>query len=358
MAVIFVKDSLRASVEAATGGKVTVLYDDKGYPSYMVRIPKFNIEDIDPGLGSGVHPAFIVGGIEKPEIFIGQFQAKVLDDRACSLPGVDPSTSMTYDQALTYCNSKGSGWHLMTMWEWAAVALWCMKNGFQPRGNTYYGRSHEAAYETGTRIDNGNPGSTSGTPRILSGSGPASWRHNNTFAGIADLVGNIWEWQYGLKIVDGRIIFTQDNNFYLSENSWYQSNVYINSSASGTSSSSGDIGDPSIADSVTNYAGPQGDDNPYAYIYLSTWRSMQVTASASSNLTLLKQMLVAPSLTGTGQLLETIKGGVWVRNYGERMPSRGGNWDDSSNAGLGALDLNSRRSNSHWSLGCRPAFIA
>mgnify|MGYP003609996268 CR=1 FL=1 len=61
----FLKDTLRESVEAATGGKVTVLYDDKGYPSYMNVIPKFKVEDIDASLGTGVHPAFIVGGVEK-----------------------------------------------------------------------------------------------------------------------------------------------------------------------------------------------------------------------------------------------------------------------------------------------------
>lgn len=40
MATIITKDSLRSSVEAATGGLVTVLYDDGGHPNYMRRIPK------------------------------------------------------------------------------------------------------------------------------------------------------------------------------------------------------------------------------------------------------------------------------------------------------------------------------
>lgn len=69
---IFIKDDLRASVEAATGGLVTVLYTAAGHPSYMNVIPKFNLQDIDPALGTGVHPAFIVNGVEKSELFIGQ----------------------------------------------------------------------------------------------------------------------------------------------------------------------------------------------------------------------------------------------------------------------------------------------
>lgn len=65
MATIITKDTLRASVEAATGGLVTVLYDEGGHPSYMRRIPKCKIEDVCPDLGlAGTHPAFIVNGVE------------------------------------------------------------------------------------------------------------------------------------------------------------------------------------------------------------------------------------------------------------------------------------------------------
>ena len=49
------KDTLFNAVFAAAGGKVFVKYNVNGDPLYMVRIPKFNIEDIDPSLGSGVH---------------------------------------------------------------------------------------------------------------------------------------------------------------------------------------------------------------------------------------------------------------------------------------------------------------
>ena len=136
MPTIFVKDALRMSVEAASGGQMTVLYDDKGFPSYMVIIPKFNVEDIDPKYGTGVHPAFIVNGVQKPEIFIGAYQAKIYDNRACSIPHVDPTVNINFDNSKAACTNKGAGWHLMTNWEWAAVALWCLKNGFQPRGNT------------------------------------------------------------------------------------------------------------------------------------------------------------------------------------------------------------------------------
>lgn len=43
----------------------TVLFDDKGLPSIMVRIPKFKISDVIPGGSTATHPAFIVNGVEK-----------------------------------------------------------------------------------------------------------------------------------------------------------------------------------------------------------------------------------------------------------------------------------------------------
>jgi phosphate/sulfate permease len=56
---VYFKDPLRASVEAASGGKRTVIYDDKKNPSIMYDIPKFKNSDIDSSLGTDTHPAFI-----------------------------------------------------------------------------------------------------------------------------------------------------------------------------------------------------------------------------------------------------------------------------------------------------------
>ena len=352
MPTIFTKDTLRASVEASTGGKVTVLYDDKGYPSYMHIIPKFNVQDIDASLGTGVHPAFIVGGIEKSEIFIGQHLASVRDDRAVSMPGLDPKTGVTYDQAQTYCKNKGSGWHMVTNWEWAAISLWALKNGFQPRGNTNHGRSHEATYETAVRMDGGAPGVTTGTPRTLAGGGPASWRHDNTYTGIADLVGNIWEWQGGLKLVDGKIYMPADNNYMLSESSWNDTGVRFDGTvaSAGLDGSYGDVGDPILSDAIINYLGPIGDNGPYDYTTMANWKSL-TSKSGYTVPNSMKQALIYPYNTVNP------KGSIYVRNYGERMPFRGGDWYDGAHAGLFALNLNLARSASGSSIGFRPAYI-
>ena len=44
MPSIYVKDSLRNAVEAASGGKVTVMYDDLDNPSYMRRFAPMTIK--------------------------------------------------------------------------------------------------------------------------------------------------------------------------------------------------------------------------------------------------------------------------------------------------------------------------
>ena len=79
-----IKDTYRQAVEAASGGKQTVLYDDKGYPSIMNVIPKLSYKDVGLSDSTKALPAFMVDDAEKPEIFVGTFMAMVHDGRACS----------------------------------------------------------------------------------------------------------------------------------------------------------------------------------------------------------------------------------------------------------------------------------
>ena len=41
----------------------------------------------------------------------------------------------------------------------------------------------------------------------------------------------------------------------------------------------------------------------------------------------------------------------------ERLPRRGGGWNNAANAGVFALDLNNARSNASAGFGARPAFV-
>ena len=344
MPTIFTKDSLRAAVEAATGGKATVLYDDKGYPSYMYRISKFNLQDIDPLLGSGVHPAFVVNGVEKSELLVGMYQARIHDGRACSYPGVDPSTYVNYDTTRDVCKAKGAGWHLMTNWEWAAIALWCLKNGFQPRGNTNYGRAHDATFETATRTDKKAPGDTSGG-RTLTGAGPASWRHDGTPSGIADLVGNVAEIVDGLKLVDGKIYMPNDNNFDIAEADWPNTGFAFDSTVEGA-------GTPVLSNAVTN----KHRGRVLFFCHLEGPKRQKQVYLCRLSLPPLGLPLYL-CLRGLVLTKKPPKGSLYMKNVGERVPYRGGYWSVGSNAGLFYLNLHSLRSILGDHIGFRPAFL-
>ncbi|GIW22655.1 MAG: hypothetical protein KatS3mg068_1662 [Candidatus Sericytochromatia bacterium] len=66
----------------------------------------FDNSHIDPSLGTGVHPAFLVNGVEKSEIFIGKFQSIVHDGVALSLPNQSPIVSINFDNAKARCTDK------------------------------------------------------------------------------------------------------------------------------------------------------------------------------------------------------------------------------------------------------------
>lgn len=141
------KDTYRQAVEAASGGKQTVMYDDKGNPSIMNIIPKLTYKAIGLGSSETALPAFIVNGVEKSELFLGTYPAYVHDGCAYSLPDQIPKVYTNHDQAVAYCRAKGNGWHCMTNAEYAAIALWCKANGYYPRGNNNYGSDHSAPHE-------------------------------------------------------------------------------------------------------------------------------------------------------------------------------------------------------------------
>lgn len=346
---IFIKDELRASVEAASGGKITVLYTAKGAPSYVHPIPKFSKQDIDASLGTGVHEMFIAGGVEKSEIFYGAYPGIVKDGELLSLPGVDPSASINHDQAVAYARACGAGWHVTTNVEQAGIALWCWKNGFMPRGNSNYGRSSDNTWEAGRRTDGVAPGTVSGAARTLTGSGPASWRHDNTPTGISDLCGNVWEWSPGMRTVDGEIQVIPNNDAALNA---------IDLSAVSTAWKA--------IDGVTGALVAPGTATSVRYAVSGTGNYTLVRASGTS----FEGMTNPGGTPVSADALKTLKSlglfpvdaalggdGFYLTVAGERLPFRGGYWSDGAIAGVFALYLGDARSSTHTNVGARPAFV-
>jgi|SRR5690554_2435577 len=309
---ILIVDQLRAAVEAQSGGRNTVRYTDKGEPCYFYVLPKFNLEDLpgwDSADGTGVHPAFIQNGVEKGYILIGLYQAAEIAGEAVSQPYMAPRVLISYDDSKALCQASGAGFDMMSNWDWSAVAMWCMANGFQPRGNSAHGRSHEKLWETGSLIDPSLPLAEPDAPgkSTLTGSGPNGWRHDNSPHGIADLVGNVWEWVTGFKLVEGVAHIAPDGGVYSEEQ-------YIDTEFS-----------PALA-------------NPWS------------NTSSDGAPSILKQALVVPSSA------QSPSGRGYINVEGERLPTRGGSRSLGSYVGLGALRLAYGRTSSNYSLGFRLTF--
>ena len=346
-------DAIKLAVEAATGGKNTVLFDDLGNPSIMVRIPKFKISDVIAGGSNSVHPAFIVNGVEVDEIFISKYQNIVKNNRAYSLPMQDPAAYIDFDTARKACESKGKGWHLMTNAEWAAIALWCKKNNYFPRGNNNYGSDVSYPHEKGveTYKYDGKTG------RVGTGSGPVTWAHDGSNSGIFDLNGNVWEWVGGLRLVDGEIQVIADNN------AASDADMTVNSSHWKAIDKSGNLVAPKSANTlkfdytvdpgtvnagkglpklVTTLAHQQTNDEPYA---AGQFEDMTADVSITPP-EILKALAIYPDGTKANH-----GDYIYMRNKGERLPFRGGSFHASASAGVFALHLNSPRSyscHSYW----------
>lgn len=350
---ILIKDSLRQSVELASGGLQTVMYTAKGQPTYMNIIQKYDMSSIDASL-SGTHPAFIVDGVEKPEIFIGTYQGRIVNGELLSLPNVEPTHSTNYTNFLAAARACGNGHHLITNAEWSAVALQCYKDNKQPMGNTYYGRSSENPLLIGRRADGLNPGDTSGSARTLTGSGPVEWRHNGKENGIADLSGNVWEWNSGMRIFNGEIQVIADNNasklaidLGAASTEWKAINGetgnLVTPDGSGTTVGTIKYADGGTADYTIN-GGSFG-----AIRNLSTTKP--VTAAALARL---KALCLYPHTENTA----SYNGDYFGKSMtGETLPLRGGDWNSAAHAGVFALYLNYARSSSGTAVGARPAFV-
>ena len=347
------KKQLTDSVVAQSGGEQTVLYTAKGQPTYMNIIQKFDLSTIDASL-SGIHPAFIVDGVEKPEIFVGTYQGRLVNGELLSLPNVDPSASINFDNFSTYARACGAGHHLMTNAEWSAVALQCYKNDTQPFGNTYYGRSSENPLLIGRRQDRLDPGNTAGTARTLTGSGPVEWRHNRKPSGIADLSGNVWEWSAGMRIFNGEIQVIADNNAALhtidmsaTSAQWKAIDAVtgnlVTPDGNGTTVGTVKFANSGTADYTINGASFGAIRN------LSTTNPVSAAALAR-----LKALCLYPVIEDTAKF----NSDYFSKDItAERVPIRGGGWNSAAGAGVFALSLHYARSYVNTIVGARPAFV-
>ena len=341
-----------------------MITDDKGMPSIYVQVGAQNLSDLLTGGDDTVHPAFRVSGVEQPSLYIGKYQGIADANRIYSLPGVDPMVNVTLDTYEQYCRNKGFGHHCITAAEWAFLALWCKKNGTQPKGNNNYGKdttetARQAIPVPGV-LDSGR------TARVLTGTGPLSWRHDGTIDGICDLNGNVWEWTAGIRLVKGELQVIPYNNaadpdvdtsaasaqwraIKAAATSW--EDLFITPDGQGTTAGSVKLDFVSShwqwGASITSLS-----DSARSATFAST-TSTGLSATAKLYL---QSMALLPE---DGAAAEDYNGDYFWANNGaaERCALRGGGWRYGAYAGVFCLSFHDPRSYSSWNLGGRPAFV-
>ena len=341
-------DDLKLSIEALSGGKNTVLFDDLGMPSVMVPFPKLKMSDLIAGGSENIHPAFSVDGVEKSVIYVSKYQNIVLNERGYSLPMRDPRASLNFDQAVAYCRNKGKGWSLTPYSLWSAIALWCRKNGTMPRGNNNYGADHAYGHEKGvpTYYESGK------IARCATGSGPNTWNHNWMPDGIADLNGNVWEWCAGIRLMNGEIQIIPYANCMAADASMGASSTLWKAIAA-----DGTLVEPGSAGTLKyNYVSghiqlTSGDITPEDTWRGDTYQNMTLD-SALTVPEIAKALLIYPDEPGGDYGGD----GHYMNNSGERLPICGGRWGNTSIAGVFYVALSDPRSNSGASFGFRSAY--
>lgn len=328
-----IPQTVNASLNDLSGGMVVNRLDANGNQNVMYKIPMFTNKIVNDVLGTNwlpeedVHPAFKrADNTVMPWFEVGMYIASNDGNgNPVSAPYKRPYDSVDFDQSKAKCQSMGSGWGLMTNAQWSAIAIWCLMNEYQPTGNTYYGQSHDKQFQTSIRQDGLLVGDANGTAQNLTGTGPKEWNHNNSAIGIADLVGNVWEWVDGLKTQDGQIIVAENSD--PDELNWVSQSAYLDAGNKLNSEITG----------ATNTNLP--------------WSSLGKSETYIAN-QLLQQLMIEP-ITETGEAF----GILYYSNAGERLPYRGGRWYNTSDAGVAALTLHYDRTSRNTYRGFRPAYF-
>lgn len=369
-----------------------VKYDNAGnIIGIFVRFYKRKSSDLATGLPEHTHPAFIINGVEQDSILLGKYKAGESGgsgDPLLSMPNIMPARSMGADQMLSRIRAAGPGISGMTCADYGFIKLLAQKEGWVPKGNTYWGQSHkdgtawkvgdsmqvgtERAYEGyvykcliahtavaelkpdiapnywkkgefigGISQDNAKDNNMQTGYRTLNGSGPLDWYLGSDPGNLADIIGSSLEQQYGYRIYDCELQILENNNAAdpnadLSAGSAAWKAILPNKSDDGYT-----LVAPGTAGTLhwnwvngTVKLDTQCDDFSVGYKGLSF---KDLTAN-TTRLPYVPSIVKELGLFPTGSEDKT-EGYYWLYiGKGERFPRRGGNYHDPGGAGLGYVN--------------------
>jgi sulfatase modifying factor 1 len=356
-----------------SGGKNSIKWVSDGaepplyWPCIVVRRPAKKAEFYLTGAGSDIHPAFKAGATNYDQYWMAKYPGPYIVSNSktilLSLPGFDGMSNLltraqiapSYDTALTYGKAGGNGSHCVTNAEWMEVAMSCLREGFQPKGNNYYGRD---SADPDTAEYYGIPAywSSSKIARVLNGSGPLSWFHDGTPWGIWGMNGNFYSVTAGLRQKAGEIQVIANNDAALDATDQSDTGAWKAILQDGSLVTPGtdstlkyDATTPiTIGTGITVRTGAY-KENTFGTV---------AAASGVTIPTIAKLLGIAPA----GSAAELGEDYIYMRNdetgtYSETLARRGGSWYGSTQYGVFLLALDDGRSHTSGRIGARSAFL-
>lgn len=352
------------SINWVFDGAATPLY----WPSIVAKRPAHKSSYYLTGAGDDIHPAFKAGSATYDKYWMAKYPGPYIASNSktilLSLAGFDGMINLltraqitpSYDTALTYGKAGGNGSHCVTNVEWMEVAMECLKNGFQPKGNNLYG--HDSA-DADSPEYYGVPAcwSSNKIARVLNGSGPLSWYHDGSPWGIWGMNGNFYQVAAGLRQKAGEIQVIQNNDAALD----------ATDQTDATGAWKAILQDGSLVAPGTDLTLKYDATTPITIGTAITTRTTDYkantfgTVAAASGITIpniAKLLGIAPADAAANLGNDYI----YMRNdesgsYMETVARRGGDWFGGGVSGVFFLSLFGSRSSSSGGVGARSAFL-
>ena len=337
--------------------------------------------------GYALHRAFKNGGATKNGFFADKYLCSNNSGKASSLKNGNPLSSNsahnpfsgltgapanTFYGAIDAAKTRGASFHCMSRFQFAALALlatahgqaatsatWCgwydsglTKN--YPKGNNNYLVDVDDTSVTFVSDGYSSPASS----KTGSASYPAKVAHNGQLSGIMDLNGNMWEINLGMTRPGANATDTTQQNdaaaFYVLKES-----VDVNALTSGWSNVAS--GNEAFGDAV--HLATLYDAITLSHIGNGTgWQKFgngtnQVLDPATSGNGYRQTCLGVYTSTGHGATGINLFGvdGIYEYHRANLCLLSGGDWTDTSTAGVWALYLSDSRTSSYYSVGFRCA---